>query len=254
MTIVLGQIIGDARYLRVNVGTTEFLSRHFFAGRRLHQRGTAEKNRPSALHDDRFVGHRRHVGATGGTRAHHRRDLRNPLGRQPRLVEKNPAEVLAIGKHLVLHRQKRAARIDEIHARQPVFERNLLRPQMLLHGDRIVGAAFHRRVVGDNHHVAAGDTRNAGHDAGSRRVVFVDAEPGECRQLEERRAGIDEPIDPLAHRQLSLLAMTLDVLGAAAFSGDRELLAQLGNHLFHALAIGLKRGAVLVDVRLENLH
>ena len=53
---------------------------------------------------------------------------------------------------------------------------------------------------------------------------------------------------------LALLAMTLDVLGAAALSGDRELLAQLGDHVLHALAIGLKRGAVLVDVRLENLH
>ncbi len=43
------------------------------------------------------------------------------------------------------------------------------------------------------------------------RVVVVQIPGGERRQLEERRAGIEQPVDPLAHRQLALLAVALQV-------------------------------------------
>ena len=43
-----------------------------------------------------------------------------PCGGQVGLVEEDPAEVLAVGEHLVLHRQERAAGVDEVDARQPV--------------------------------------------------------------------------------------------------------------------------------------
>jgi hypothetical protein len=33
-------------------------------------------------------------------------DLRDPLGREPRLVVEDPAEVVAVGKDLVLQRQE----------------------------------------------------------------------------------------------------------------------------------------------------
>jgi hypothetical protein len=48
-------------------------------------------------------------------------------------------------------RQVRAAAVDQIDARQPVFLGNLLRAQMLLDRQRIIGAALHRRVVADDH-------------------------------------------------------------------------------------------------------
>jgi hypothetical protein len=48
---------------------------------------------------------------------------------------------------------------------QPVLERDLLRPEVLLHGHREVRAAFDRRVVGHDHHFAAADAADAGHDA-----------------------------------------------------------------------------------------
>ena len=106
-----------------------------------------------------------HVGAAGRARAHHDGDLRDALGRHARLVEEDAAEVLAVGEDLGLQRQERAARVDEVDARQPVLERDLLRAQVLLHRDRIVGAALDRRVVGDDQHLAARHAADAGDDA-----------------------------------------------------------------------------------------
>ncbi len=59
-----------------------------------------------------------------------------PLGRQPRLVVEDAAEVLAVRKDLGLQRQEGAAGVDEIEAGQGVVERDLLRPEVLLHRHR----------------------------------------------------------------------------------------------------------------------
>ena len=254
MVVVIGQIVGDARELRVNIRAAEILRRHFLAGRRFHERRAAEKNGSRPFDDDRFVRHRGHVCAACGARAHHRGDLRDALRRQARLIEEDAAKMFAVGKHIGLQRQKRAARIDEIQARQPVLERDLLRAEVLLHGHRIVRAALHRGVVRDDDDVAARHAADACDDAGTWGVIFVHAVTGERRQLEERRARIDEARDALAHRQLALLSMALHVLRAAPFARLGDPLAQLGDELRHALLIRLKRGAVLVDDRFEFRH
>ena len=192
--VVLGEVIGDAGEPRVHVGAAELLGGDFLAGRGLHQRRAAEEDRAGAFDDDRLVRHRRHVGAAGRARAHHDGDLRNALGRHPRLVEEDAAEVLAIGEDLGLQRQERAARVDQVDAGQPVLQRDFLRAQVLLHRQRIVGAALDGRVVGDDQHLAA---RRRG-----RRPVTMPAPGasssymlprGQRRQLEERRARIEQP-------------------------------------------------------------
>ena len=123
---------------------------------------------PWLLDDDGLVGHRRHVGAAGGARAHHDGDLRDALRGQVGLVEEDPAEVLAVGEDLVLHRQERAAGVDEVDAGQVVLGGDGLRAQVLLDRDRVVGAALDGRVVGDDHDLAAADPADAGDDAGAR--------------------------------------------------------------------------------------
>ena len=90
--------------------------------------------------DDGFVGHRRHVGAAGGARAHHHRDLRDPQRRQVGLVVEDAAEVVAIGEHLVLVGQVGSARVDQVDAGQVILLRDLLRAQVLLHRDWKVGS------------------------------------------------------------------------------------------------------------------
>ena len=107
-------------------------------------------------------------------------------GRHPRLVVEDPPEVVAVGEDVGLERQERAAAVDEVDARQPVLERDLLGPEVLLDRHRVVGAALDRRVVGDDDAGRALDPADAGDDAGARGVVVVQAVGGERAQLEER--------------------------------------------------------------------
>ncbi len=209
-------MVGDAGVPRVDVGAAELLGRHVLAGRRLHERRAADEDRPRAAHDHGLVRHRRHVGAAGGARAHHDGDLRDALRRHLRLVEEDPAEVLAVGEDLGLQRQERAARVDEVDARQPVLLGHLLRAQVLLHREREVRAALDGRVVRDDHALAALDDADPGHDPGARRVAVVHLPGGERVQLEEGGAGVDEPVDPLAGGQLAARAVPLRRLLAAA--------------------------------------
>ena len=74
--------------------------------------------------------------------------------RHRRLVVEDAAEVLAVGEHVVLQRQERAAGVDEVDARQPVVQRDLLRAQVLLDRHRVVRAALDGGVVGDDHDAA----------------------------------------------------------------------------------------------------
>ena len=196
-------VVGDARAARVHVGAAQLLGGHVLAGRGLHERRPADEDRPRALDDDRLVAHRRHVGAAGRARAHHRRDLRDPLGGHARLVVEDAAEVLAVGEDLGLERQEGAARVDEVDARQVVLLRHLLRAQVLLHRQREVRAALDRRVVGDDDALLALDDADAGDDPGRRSGAVVQLPGGERVQLEQRRAGVDQPVDPLAGRQLA---------------------------------------------------
>ena len=153
----------------MDVGAAQIFGAVDLARRRLHQRRAAEEDRALVAHDDRLVRHRRHIGAARGAGSHDHGDLRDAARRHGRLVEEDAAEMLAVGEDLVLVRQVRAARIDEIDAGQVVLLGDLLRAQMLLHGHRIVGAALDRRVVGDDDAFAAGNAADAGDDAGRAR-------------------------------------------------------------------------------------
>ena len=176
-------------------------------------------------------------------------DLRDALRRHARLIEEDAAEVLAIGKHLGLQRQERAAGIDEVDARQPVLQRDLLGAQVLLHRHRKVGAAFDGGVVGDDHHLAARHPADAGHDAGARRLVVVHVgRRRAAEQLEEGRAGIEQAVDALAHRAACPGPRCRSIVfRAAAFARARSALAQLGDQLLHSVAIGLENRVGGVD-------
>ncbi len=102
--------------------------------------------------------------------------------------------------------------------------------------------AFDGGVVGDDQDVAAGDAADARHQAGGGRLVVVHVEGGKRRELEKRRPAIEQTIDALAHRQLALIAMSLEIFGAAALPGCRGAIAQLGDELPHAIAIGGEGG------------
>ena len=157
-----------------------------------------------------------HVRAARGAGAEHGGDLRDAARRHRGLVVEDAAEVLAVGEDLVLLGQERAAGVDEVDARQVVVQRDLLGAQVLLDGDRVVGAALDGGVVGDDHALAAGDAADAGDDAGGGRLVVVQAVGGQRRQLQEARAGVEQAVDAVARQQLAARDVALPrALGAA---------------------------------------
>ena len=176
------------------------------------------------------------------------------LGRHPRLVEEDAAEVLAIGKHLRLHRQERATRVDQIHAGQTILDCDLLRSQMLLHRDRVVGAALDRRVVGDDQHLATRHPADAGYHAGRGRFVVVHLERRQRRKLEKRRSLVEQQVDPFADRQLALLAMTLEIPRPAALPRGGHAVAQLIDQQLHPLAVGDEGVVSGVDAGVDGQH
>ena len=85
------------------------------------------------------------------------------------------------------------------------------------------------------------------------RVAVVELERGERVQLEERGAGVDEAVDPLARRELAARAMPLERLPAASACDERGALAQLRDELLHPLAPSSER-VVPGNGRLEHGH
>ena len=84
---------------------------------------------------------------------------------------------------------------------------------MLLDRNRVVGPTFDRRIVGDDHALAARDAADAGDDAGPGTLVVVHAVGGQRRDLEQWTTGIEQAIDAVARQQFA----AVDVPSAGTF-------------------------------------
>ena len=118
-----------------------------------------------ALGHQQLVAQHRQVAAAGDAVAHDGGILRNARRRDHRVVAKDAAEVVLVGKHIFLQRQKDAGRIDEIDQRQAIVKGDPLGPQHLLRGRRKERAGLHRGVVGDDHVPPTVDHADAAHHA-----------------------------------------------------------------------------------------
>ena len=203
VAVVVREMIGNTGDLGVQFSATEIFRGDHFAGSGLHQRRAAEKDGALVADDHRLVAHRRDVRAAGRARSQHGGDLRDALGAEFSLVVEDPAEVLAVGKHLVLAGQEGAAGVDEIDAGQPILPGNLLRAQVLFDRNRVVGTAFDRRVVGHDHAFATGDPADTGDDAGPRAFVVVHPVGGKRSDLEQRTAGVEQAVDSVTGQQFA---------------------------------------------------
>ena len=172
----------------MHVAAAKALGIDFLAGGGLHQRRTAEEDRPLPLDDDGLIAHGRNVGAAGGAGPHHHRDLRDAPRRHIGLVVENATEMVAIGKHLRLQGQEGAAGVHQIDAGQGVLQRDLLGAQVFLHRDGVVGSALDGGVVGHHDAFVPGDATDAGDDAAGRNVVAIEFVRRELAQLQKRRA------------------------------------------------------------------
>ena len=228
--VVLGIVIRNAGNGRMDVRTPERFGIDHFTRCCFYQRRPAEEDRALLAHDDGLVAHRRHIRAAGGARAHHHRDLRNVQCRHARLIVEDAAEVLAIGKHLVLQWQECAAGVDQVDAGQMVFQRHFLRAKMFFHGHRKIRAALDRRVIGDNQDLDAIDATDTGDDAGGGRRAVIHAVCGQRRQFEKRRSWIEQGSDAFAWQQLAAGFVFFARLGSAAFGAAQQFALQVIGH------------------------
>jgi hypothetical protein len=181
-----GVVVGNTRHARVNLGAAELLRTHFLAGRGLHERRAAEEDRAGAADDHGLVAHRGDVCTPGGARAHHDRDLRYPPRGHAGLVVEDAAEVIAVGKDLVLHGKERSARVDEVEARKVVLLGHLLCAEVLLDRERVVRAALDRCVIRHDDAFDPLDDADSRDDSGAGRVASVELPGRERVQLEKR--------------------------------------------------------------------
>src|SRR6202041_3387239 len=155
---------GDTGDLGVQFTATEILRRDDLTGGRLHQRRAAEKERALVAGNHRLLAPPRNIGAARRARSQYGRNLRDAVGAESGLVVKDPAKMITVGKHLVLTGQEGTSGADQIGAGQPILPGDLLRAEVFLHRNRVVGTAFDRRVVGHDHAFATGDPADSGDD------------------------------------------------------------------------------------------
>ncbi len=235
-------MIRDAGSAGVHIRAAQFFRAHQFPGRCFDQRWPGQKDCALVPDDDRFIGHRRHIGPARGARSHHAGDLRNSGRRHVRLVVEDSSKMIAVRKHFVPGGKVRAAGIDQIDARQTVLLRDLLRPHVLFHRHRKIRAALHRGVVGNDDAFAPGYPTHAGNDAGGGNRTVVHVPCRKLRQLQKRRTDIQQVPDAAARQQLAAADVLLARRFAAALADEADLGTEVGYQRRHRLLTGLEIG------------
>ena len=162
--------------------------------------------------------------------------------------------MIAVGKHLVLARQERAARVDEVDTRQVILCGDLLRAQVLLDGQRIIGAAFYGRIVGDDHAFEPVNPADTGNDAGARHVVAVDLPRGLPADFEEMGILVEQGANAIPRQQLAALQMLLPgALGPALHDVVVDL-AQVIRERLVRLAVLFEFFRRAIDLGLDDGH
>jgi hypothetical protein len=252
--VVHRHVVGDAGGARVHLRAAQLLGAHLLARRRLYQRRAAQEDRALVLHDHAFVRHGRHVGAAGGTRPHDQGHLRDAGRREGGLVVEDAPEVVAVGKDLVLVRQVGATGIHQVDAGQTVFAGDLLGAQVLLDGEREIGAALHGRVVGDDHALPPGHAADPGDDPGRRDLAAVQSVGGQLGQLEEGRALVEQRAHPFARQQLAARQVLVACQRAAALLDLLDLGLEVRDQRRHGGVVLAELGRTGRDHALEDGH
>ena len=135
------------------------------------------------------------------------------------MIEKYSPEVIFVWKYFVLVGQIGTAGIDQVDAGEVVLTGNVLGAQVFFDADRVIGAALHRRVVGNNDALDSINASDAGDDACPGHIVFaIHVVGGKLGKLKKGRTWIDQQIDTLSGQQFASSLMTcLIALATALF-------------------------------------
>lgn len=227
MLVILRDMIHHAGLAAMQVAAAQILGADDLSRRRLHQRRPGKEDRPLIAHDHRLVRHCGHIGPTRRTTAHDAGDLGNASRRHLRLIVEDAPKMLPVGKYFGLIGEVRTAAIYQINAGQPVFERDFLRAQMLLHRQRIVSAALHRRIVADDHHLPSLNATDTRYQASARHLAMIHVIGRELPDLQKRTAGVQQPLHPFAGQQLAAPDMLVPRLGRSTDCRSGNLRPQL---------------------------
>ena len=209
----------------MHLGPAHLLQGHGFADHHLRHPRRAQVHRGVAVAHDHDVAEGGDVGAAGGARPEEQADLRHLAG-EPHLVVEDPPGAAAAGEHLHLVGDPRPGRVDQVDHRQLQAQRPFLDAEDLLDRLRPPGAGLDRGVVGHQGDAAAVDRGQAGDDAVGPEALLVPVGQG---GLLDEGAGVDQPLDPLAHRQLALLLGLLVVALRPPGEGGLERLREVGH-------------------------
>ncbi len=145
----------------MHFGAAQIFRRSFLADSRLHQRRPRQKQARALGHQD-VIAHYRQIRAAGHAHAHNGGQLRNAHRAHHRVVAEHAAEIVGIGKHVLLQRQKYTRRINQINRGNVIVDSNILRADHFLRGHGKKRAGFHRGIIGDDHEGAPADARDSG--------------------------------------------------------------------------------------------
>ena len=241
--------IDRAADFRVHFRAAQFFGGNFLSDRRLHERRARKKKSRAFGHQD-VIAHHGQIRAARDAHPHDGRDLRNAHGAHDGVVAEDAAEIVGVGEDVFLQRQKNAGGIDQVNRGNVIVDGNILRANHFFRGEREERSGFHRRVVGDDHHEAPADSREAGDRARGRRAapLFVHFVRGVNSQLEKRSVRIDQLGDALARGQADFLVLRFDGFRAAALLNHGFLVLDFGDEIHHAARILLEVGRVSVDL------
>ncbi len=245
--------IHGAAHLRVHFRAAEFFRRDALPDGRLHERRAGQK-KPRTLGHQNVIAHHGQISATGDAHTHDGRDLGNAHGAHHRVVAENAAEVVGVRKDVFLQRQKNAGGIHQIDGRDTVFDGDILRANHFLGGQRKKCAGLHRGVVGNDHHQAARDARQAGDRARGRSAApfLIHFVSGVNPQLEELCLGVDQPGDALARREPAFLVLRFSGFGSSALLQTRLFVFDFGEQVHHATRVLLEIRRVMADAGFQS--
>ncbi len=226
--VVRSHVVCDGADLRVHAGAAELLGTDALTGRSLDEVRSPEAHEGRALDHEDHVGERREVRAAGDARPHDRRELRDAqVAAHHRVVVEDAGRAVLPRKHAALVGQVHAGRVHEVDDRDAAAHRDLLGAQDLL--DRLgpPRAGLHGRVVGDHDDLAPPDPSHRGDHPGGRSPSVVEVVGDEEADLHARLVGVEQPLDPLARRELALSVLTRDPLGSPALPQARPEILEL---------------------------
>lgn len=135
-----------------------------------------------------------------------------------------------------------------------IFTGDLLRSQVFFDRDGVVGATLDGGIVAHDDAFPPGHTPDTGDQPRARCFAAVHAVCSERREFEERRAGVEQQVDPVSRQQFA----SRHVLGPSCLAATlRDLgkpLPQFRHQFTHHRGARDKLFAISLDGRFDDCH